>query len=169
MNGISMTNLKWADPFTNMRILPCVLLLVTLFSGCSGQPVRIFNEQGLSEQELATVTTYEEGGLFGTSMSFKTVDGQSVRGYFDKEVDTVKVTPGKHTYEIKFHDQSLSLFDSDQHLIITFAFEADSGHEYIIHFDIDKNVTQRLTFGGSHAGWIENITSGEKLPMSRRD
>jgi len=170
MNAINLTSSTWVNPVTNTGILIFVLLLVALFAGCSGHSVRVFNEEGLNEQELATVTMREEGGLFGTSMSFNTVDGQSVKGgFFDKKVDAVKVTPGKHTYEIKFHDQSFSLFDSDQHLIITFAFEAIGGHEYIVHFDIDKTVAERLTFGGRHAGWIEDMSSGENLPMSRPD
>jgi hypothetical protein len=63
-----------------------VLLLAALFFGCSGQSVRVFNEQGLDEQELATVTTHEEGGLFGTSMYFKSVDDNSVSGHFEKGV-----------------------------------------------------------------------------------
>lgn len=169
MNRIGINDPKWSGRYVDRWGLFLVLMLVALLSACSGSPVRIFNEQGLSEQELATVSTSEEEGLFGTSMTFKSVDGDSVSGYFDKGVDVVKVTPGKHTFEVKFHDQSFSLFDSDQHIILSFAFDAVSGHEYVIHFDIDKTVAQRLTFGGSHAGWIEDITSGEKLPMERPD
>lgn len=169
MYGYSSNNSKWSGPLSNRIALLLVLLLVALFSACSGKPVRVFNDQGLSEQELATVTTYEEEGLFGTSMYFKAVDDNSLGGYFDKGVHVVKVTPGKHTYEVEFHDQSFSLFDSDQHLKITFAFDAVSGHDYVIHFDVDKTVAQRMTFGSSQAGWIEDITSGEKIPMSRPD
>ncbi len=148
-----------------MRLFPLLLMLVALFSGCSGQSVRIFNDKGLNEQELATVSTHEKEGLFGTSMYFKSVDGESVRGYFDKSVHTVKVTPGKHTYEIKFHDQSFSLLTSDQHLIITFEFDAISGHEYIVHFEVNKTVAERFSFGGNLAGWIVDKTTGEKLPL----
>lgn len=169
MNGIDNNYPKWSGCYVNKGRLFLVLMLVVLFSACSGPPVRVFNEQGFSEQELATVRTSEEEGLFGTSMSFKSVDGNSVKGYFEKAVDVVKVTPGKHTFEVEFHDQSFSLFDSDQHIIISFAFDAVSSHEYVIHFDIEKNVAQRLSFGGSHAGWIKDMTSGERLPMQRPD
>ena len=142
-------------------------MLVALFSGCSSQSVRIFNDKGLNDQELATVSTCEKEGLYGTTMSFKSVDGKSVRGYFDKKVDTVKVTPGKHTYEVEFHDRSFSLFDSDQHLMITFEFDAIGGHEYIVHCVIHKTVAQRFTFGSDLAFWIEDKTTGEKLPINR--
>ena len=151
----------------NLKLLSSVLVLVALLSACSGQSVRTFNEKGLDEPELATVSTYEEEGLFGTSMAFKSVDGESVRGFFDKKVDSVKVTPGKHIYEIKFQDQSFSLFEGDQRLIVTFEFDAISGHEYVVHFVVDRTVAQRLTFGGDYTGWIEDKTTGEKLPMNR--
>jgi hypothetical protein len=89
-----------------MRFLPFSLVLVMLISGC-GESIRIFNDQRLDEQALATVTTQEEEeGLFSTYMAFKSVDGESVRGPFDTKVETVKVTPGRHTYKIKFHDNS---------------------------------------------------------------
>jgi hypothetical protein len=149
-----------------MKFLLSLLMLVALISGC-GQSVRTFNDKGLNEQNLATVSMHEEEGLFGTSMSFESVDGENLHGFFDKKVDAVKVTPGKHTYEVKFHDRSFSLFDSDQHLLITFEFDAISGHEYIVHFVVDKTVAQRFTFGGDRAGWIEDKTTGEKLPMNR--
>ncbi len=150
-----------------MRSLALLFLLTALISGCSGQSVKTFNEQGFNEKDLATVSTREEGGLFGTFMAFKSVDGQEVRGYFDKKVETVKVTPGKHTYQIKFHDQSFSLFESDQKLQITFEFDAVAGHEYVIHVDMDKTVAQRFTFGGDLSGWIEDTTTGEKLKMNQ--
>ena len=169
MYGISFNNTTWSGHLIESTTLPFVLIMVALFFGCSGQAVRVFNDQGLNEQELATVYTSKEEGLFGTSMYFKSVDGRSVKDFFDKKVEVVKVTPGKHTYEIEFHDQSFSLFDRGQHLRVTFSFDAISGHEYIIHFDTEKTLTQRLTFGGSHAGWIEDKTSGEKLPMNRPD
>lgn len=148
-----------------MRILLLSLLLVALISGCAGKSVRTFNDQELDERALATVTTHEEEGLFGTFMAFKSVDGESVRGPFDKKVEAVKVTPGRHTYEVKFHDDS-SLLGSDQYLI-TFEFDAVGGHEYLVHIVVSKTVSQRFTFGGDLSGWIEDTTTGEKLPLIR--
>ncbi len=150
-----------------MRYFSLLLMLVAIFSGCSGQSVRTFNDEGLKEQELATVYTSEKEGLFGTFMAFVSVDGVSVRGHFDKSVDAVKVTPGKHTYVVKFHDNSFSLLSSDQHLLVTFEFDAISGHEYIIHFVVDKTLAQRFTYGGKFSGWIEDKTTGEKLALKK--
>lgn len=144
-----------------------VMPFIVLLFGCSGQSVKTFDDVGLGEQELASVSAYEEGGLFGTSVSFKTVDGKKVSGFFDKKVETVKVTPGKHVYEMKFHDRSFSLFDSDQHLLVAFEFEAIGGHEYIVHFEMEKSVGERLSIGGDFAGWIEDKTTGKRIPMNR--
>ena len=146
-----------------MRILPLSLILVALITGCSGKSVRTFNDQGLDDQELATVSTYDENGLFGSSILLKSVDGESVRGAFDKAVETVKVTPGRHTYEVKFNDYG-SLLGSVQ-ILITFEFDAVAGHEYFVHIVVGKTVAQRVTFGGDLAGWIEDRTTGEKLSM----
>ena len=145
-----------------MRFLPFSLVLVMLISGC-GESVRIFNDQGLDEQKLATVTTQEKEGLFGTFMAFKSVDGESIRGPFDTKVEAVKVTPGRHTYEIKFHDDS-SLLGSAQYLI-TFEFDAVAGHEYLVRIVVSKTGAQRFFLGGDLAGWIEDTTTGEKLPI----
>jgi hypothetical protein len=100
-------------------------------------------------------------------MYFKSVDGKSVRGYFDKSVDSVKVTPGKHTFEVEFHDKSFSLFSDDQHLKIAFEFDVVSGHHYTLHFDMDKSIAQRFTFGGHLVGWMQDNTTGEKHLLSR--
>ena len=147
-----------------MRFPPFSLVLVMLISGC-GESIRIFNDQGLDEQALASVSKHDEKGLFASSMFFKSVDGESVRGAFDKAVETVKVTPGRHTYEVKFNDHG-SLLGSVQYLI-TFAFDAVAGHEYFVHIVLRRTVAQRFTFGGDFAGWIENRTTGEKVPMIR--
>lgn len=148
-----------------MRILLLSLMLVVLISGCAGKSVRVFNEQGLDERALATVKTHEKEGLFGTFMAFKSVDGESVRGPFDKKVEAVKVTPGRHTYEVNFHDDS-SLLGSD-HYLITFEFDAVGGHEYLVHIVVGKTVAQRFFFGGDLSGWIEDTTTGEKFPLFR--
>jgi hypothetical protein len=76
---------------------------------------------------------------------------------------------GRHIREVVTHDQRFGLFDSDQHVIAGIAFEAISGHEYVIHFDTDKAIAQKLAFDRSHAGRLEDITSGEKLAMDRPD
>jgi len=147
-----------------MRFLPFSLVLVMLISGC-GESVRIFNDQGLDEQTLATVTTQEEEGEFGTFMAFKSVDGESIGGPFDTKVETVKVTPGRHKYEIKFHDNS-SVLGSVQYLI-TFEFNAVAGHEYLVHMVVSKpnRVAKRFFLGGDLSAWIEDTTTGEKIPI----
>ena len=147
-----------------MRFLPLSLILVALVSGCSGKSVRTFDNQGLGEQALATVSTSDEKGLFGSSMTFKSVDGQSVRGPFDKAVETVKVTPGRHTYEVKFFDQG-SIWGSELYLV-SFEFDAAAGHEYIVHIELSRTTAQRFTFGGDFTGWVEDRNTGEKLPLN---
>ncbi len=149
-----------------MKVLPLLLTLVALISGCASPSVRTSNAKGLNEQELATVSTHEEEGLFGASLLFKSVDGEIVTGVFDRGVNTVKVTPGKHVYEVIFRDLSFALFESSQSRKITFHFDAIAGHEYIVHFVVDKSVAQKIFGGGGLEGWVEDKTTGEKLPLT---
>lgn len=147
-----------------MRILFLSLMLVALISGCAGKSVRTFNDQGLDEQALATVSMHEDERSFGTFMSFKSVDGVLIMGGpFDKKVEAVKITPGRHTIEVKFHDDSF-LLGSHQYLV-KFEFDAVAGHEYLVHIVVSKTVAQRFFLGGDLSGWIEDTTTGEKTPF----
>lgn len=148
-----------------MKILTFSLMLVVLLSGCAGKSVPVFNDQGIDEEALATVSTHDIKGLFGTSMVIRSVDGVKVGSIFGLPVESVKVTPGRHTYEVKFRD--LGYFLGSLEYLIKFEFDADAGNEYFIHIVASKTMAQRFTFKGKLSGWIENKATGEKLPMIR--
>jgi len=149
-----------------MRHTLLIIVFSTALYGCSGNRIKSFNDGTYSDSDLITITTNQDDTFFGNSIKFLRLDGNPTYHLFtEMPPTTIKVTPGKHRVQISYMNRSFSLNNGNQYLKLSFNIDAIKNHKYKVFYMAEHTDEQKLESGKKYGSWIEDLTTGNRLPL----